>query len=60
MKAAATVLLLLAGASLAVAQDDRQVAQRAESLRQAGRPWHAAELLLAAAARASRPNASFI
>ena len=60
MKAAATVLLLLAGASLAVAQDDRQVAQRAESLRQAGRPWHAAELLLSAAARSSRPNASFI
>src|SRR5207245_8573140 len=31
-----------------------------ESLRAAGRPWHAAESLLAAAARESRPNASFV
>lgn len=33
---------------------------RAESLRQAGRPWHAAELLLAAAVRDSSPDASFV
>src|SRR5207247_2082694 len=30
------------------------------SLRAAGRPWHAAESLLAAAARESRPNATFV
>lgn len=36
------------------------VAVRAESLQQAGRPWHAAELLLAAAARDPSPNASFV
>jgi len=36
------------------------VAARADSLRQAGRPWHAAELLLEAAARDPSPNASFI
>ena len=35
-------------------------AQRAESLRLAGRPWHAAETLLAAAAREPRLNATFI
>ncbi len=58
--AVATVMLLVAGASLAVAQDEQQVAQRAESLRQAGRPWHAAELLLEATARGPHPNASFI
>src|SRR5256886_13302677 len=36
------------------------VGERAESLRAAGRPWHAAESLLAAAARESRPNATFV
>src|SRR5256886_13198098 len=36
------------------------VGERAESLRAAGRPWHAAVSLLAAAARESRPNASFV
>ena len=35
-------------------------ADRAESLRVAGRPWHAAEAMLAAAAREGRPNAIFI
>ena len=35
-------------------------AQRAESLRLAGRPWHAAETLLAAAAREPRLNATFV
>lgn len=40
--------------------DSDVIAARAESLRQAGRPWHAAELLLAAAARDPRPNASFV
>jgi peptidoglycan lytic transglycosylase len=36
------------------------VAVRAESLRQAGRPWHAAELLLAAASRDPSPSANFV
>jgi soluble lytic murein transglycosylase len=35
-------------------------AQRAESLRLAGRPWHAAETLLAAAAREPNRNATFV
>ncbi|HVH67419.1 MAG TPA: transglycosylase SLT domain-containing protein [Gemmatimonadales bacterium] len=35
-------------------------AERAESLRLAGRPWHAAETLLAIAAREPRLNATFI
>src|SRR5205807_1220689 len=35
-------------------------AQHAESLRLSGRPWHAAEALLAAAAREPRLNATFI
>src|SRR5204863_5261354 len=35
-------------------------AQRAESLGLAGRPWHAAETLLAAAAREPRLNATFV
>ena len=60
MRATAAVLLLATAASRAVAQDDGLVAQRAESLRRAGRPWHAAELLLSAAARGPHPNASFI
>ncbi|HUL03538.1 MAG TPA: transglycosylase SLT domain-containing protein [Gemmatimonadales bacterium] len=36
------------------------VSQRAESLRQEGRPWHAAELLLGAAARDPYPDARFV
>jgi len=46
----------------AAAQDTfpERVTQRAESLRLAGRLWHAAETLLAAAARDPHPNAAFI
>jgi tetratricopeptide (TPR) repeat protein len=39
---------------------DRESVAAADSLRQAGRPWHAAELLLAAAARDPTPNANFV
>jgi soluble lytic murein transglycosylase len=39
---------------------DRTATFRAESLRLAGRPWHAAETLLAAAARDPHPNAFLI
>jgi soluble lytic murein transglycosylase len=39
---------------------DRTATFRAESLRLAGRPWHAAETLLAAAARDSHPNAFLV
>jgi len=52
---------LLALPLAAVAQTTPDLAaQRAESLRLAGRPWHAAETLLAAAAREPNPNATFI
>jgi peptidoglycan lytic transglycosylase len=60
------LFLAAAGATVVAAQtplrdhDRDVVAVRAESLRQAGRPWHAAELLLAAAARDPSPNASFV
>ncbi len=40
-----TVLLALAAAVPVVGQDSMGTVQRAESLRQSGRPWHAAELL---------------
>ena len=52
-RAAALWLAALAAPPLASAQVavDRTVMFRAESLRIAGRPWHAAETLLAAAAR---------
>ena len=49
----------LAEAQVAVPLD-RAVAVRAESLRLAGRPWHAAETLLAAAARDPHPNAFLV
>jgi len=39
---------------------DRTATFKAESLRLAGRPWHAAETLLAAAARDSHPNAFLV
>jgi soluble lytic murein transglycosylase len=39
---------------------DRTTMFRAESLRLAGRPWHAAETLLAAAARDPHPNAFLV
>jgi soluble lytic murein transglycosylase len=61
-----TALLLLGGVAGPRATAAGQsvppdvVAQRAESLRVAGRPWHAAETLLAAAAREPRLNATFV
>src|SRR5437773_483210 len=57
-----TVLGLLAAAAAPAraAQAPGPVLAQAESLRLAGRPWHAAQALLAAAARAERPNAEFI
>jgi soluble lytic murein transglycosylase len=55
------LLVALAGAPvLAGAQEGNTVAESAESLRAAGRPWHAAESLLSAAARESSPNAMFV
>ena len=59
-RASAWCLLLAAAPRLAGAQEVHTVGERAESLRAAGRPWHAAESLLAAAARESRPNATFV
>ncbi len=53
------VLLLLGAIRVAGAQEPG-IAARAESLRLAGRPWHAAELLLAAAAREVHPSAEFV
>jgi soluble lytic murein transglycosylase len=46
--------------ALAQAPLDRTATFRAESLRLAGRPWHAAETLLAAAARDAHPNAFLV
>ncbi|PYO96410.1 MAG: hypothetical protein DMD60_10495, partial [Gemmatimonadetes bacterium] len=64
MRRAVGLLLLVAGApprSVATAQTaPYRAAERAESLRLAGRPWHAAETLLAAAAREPRLNAMSI
>ena len=54
---AALVAPPLARAQVAL---DRSVTFTAESLRLAGRPWHAAETLLAAAARDSHPNAFLV
>jgi len=59
------LLLLLVGAAAPCLGTAQQVppelaAERAESLRMAGRPWHAAETLLAAAAREPRLNATFV
>jgi soluble lytic murein transglycosylase len=61
-RAAALWLAVLAAPPLAPAQVpvDRTAPFRAESLRLAGRPWHAAETLLAAAARDSSPNAFLV
>jgi len=53
-------LLATAAAPARAAQAPGPVLAQAESLRLAGRPWHAAQALLAAAARAERPNAEFI
>ncbi len=53
--------LLAAGWAWPGAAPQAQIAAvRAESLRLAGRPWHAAETLLAAAAREPRQSAAFI
>jgi len=61
-RAAALWLAALAVPPQAPAQVglDRAVMFRAESLRLAGRPWHAAETLLAAAARDPHPNAFLV
>ena len=56
---AAAALLSVPLAAVAQTTPDL-AAQRAESLRLSGRPWHAAETLLAAAAREPRLNATFI
>src|SRR6266699_1893694 len=53
-------LILVAAGPARAAQDPNTVLAQAESLRLAGRPWHAAQALLAAAARSERPNAEFI
>jgi soluble lytic murein transglycosylase len=64
MTRAARLLLLMAAVSpgaLVPQQIPSDIAAvRAESLRLAGRPWHAAETLLAAAAREPRLNATFV
>jgi soluble lytic murein transglycosylase len=59
------LLLLCIGAAAPHSGAAQQVApelaaERAESLRMAGRPWHAAETLLAVAAREPRLNATFV
>jgi soluble lytic murein transglycosylase len=61
----AAALLLAVGAAAPCFAAAQQVppdlaSERAESLRLAGRPWHAAETLLAAAAREPRLNATFV
>ena len=59
---AALWLAALAAPPLALAQValDRTAMFKADSLRVAGRPWHAAETLLAAAARDPHPNAFLV
>jgi soluble lytic murein transglycosylase len=61
-RVAALLLAALAAPPLAPAQValDRTATFTAESLRLAGRPWHAAETMLAAAARDSHPNAFLV
>src|SRR6266542_2051029 len=65
VRRAVGLLLVVAAAppqSAATAQQASPyvAAERAESLRLAGRPWHAAETLLATAAREPRLNATFV
>src|SRR5207245_4335133 len=65
VRRAGGLLLVVAAAlpqSAATAQQTSPyvAAERAESLRLAGRPWHAAETLLAAAAREPRLNATLV
>ena len=58
---AALLLVLGAGVGFAQAvQPDHTATVRADSLRLSGRPWHAAETLLAAARRDPNPNAFLI
>ena len=54
--------MLLASSSRAQTADphDHTATYRADSLRLSGRPWHAAETLLAAARRDPNPNAFLI
>ena len=59
VRLSAAALLSLPLAAVAQTTPDL-AAERAESLRLSGRPWHAAETLLAAAAREPRLNATFI
>ncbi len=64
MRAAGLLLVVAVASPLSAAAAQQTspyvAAERAESLRLAGRPWHAAETLLAAAAREPRLNATFI
>ncbi len=60
IRAAAIVLVGVLSPLVAAAQSPFNASQRAESLWQAGRPWHAAETLLDAAARAPRQDPDFI
>jgi soluble lytic murein transglycosylase len=62
MRPVGLLLIAVGTAPAAAAQQTSPhvAAVRAESLRLAGRPWHAAETLLAAAAREPRLNATFI
>jgi len=61
-RVAPLLLAALAAPPFAPAQTalDRTATFKAESLRLAGRPWHAAETMLAAAARDSHPNAFLV
>ena len=58
--AALALLASALGPAVSAAQSPANASQRAESLWQAGRPWHAAETLLDAAARAPRQDPNFI
>jgi soluble lytic murein transglycosylase len=60
MRGAALVLLGACWPLVASSQTAASATQRAESLWLAGRPWHAAETLLDAAARAPRQDPHFI
>jgi soluble lytic murein transglycosylase len=63
-RGAALGVAALVVASILTAQDvvrpDHTATYRADSLRLSGRPWHAAETLLAAARRDPNPNAFFV
>ena len=51
---------MLAGGGLSAEAEAQTATTRADSLRLSGRPWHAAETLLAAARREPNPNAFLI